>query len=84
MSKVIRLVQYLCTMNYQMLLTICQSVWAFSIAFDGGNKIDTSYLDVRLQFAIENTIHNFHLVALPMRGSHTGENMFLLISESLT
>jgi hypothetical protein len=58
-------------------------VWAFSIAFDGGNKSDTSYLDVRLRFAIENTMHNFHLVALPMRGRHTGENMFLLISEFL-
>jgi hypothetical protein len=69
MSKVIRSVRYLCTMNYQMLFTICQSVWAFSIAFDGGNKSDTSHLDVRLRFAIENTMHNFHLVALTYEGT---------------
>ena len=56
-------------------------VWAYSIAIDGGTKGNVPYLDVRLRLVILGELHNLHLVALPMYESHTGENMFLLISK---
>ena len=42
MSKVIAYARYICAMAYQMIADILKSVWAFSIALDGGNKSSTS------------------------------------------
>jgi hypothetical protein len=83
MAKVIRSTRYICAMSYQMISDILHKVWAFSIAFDGGNKSNTSYFDVRIRFTMENNLHNKHLVALPMRERHTGEYMFRLMFEFL-
>ncbi len=65
-------------MAYQMVADILKSVWAFSIALDGGNKSSTSYLDVRL---VNEVMHNIHLVALPMRERHTGQYMINIVSD---
>ena len=83
-GKVIQYIRYLCAMNFNtlsMLLTDC--VWAFSIAFDGGNKSDQSYVDVRIRFCLDNQVHNLHLIALPMHERHTGLNMYNLIKKFL-
>jgi hypothetical protein len=59
---------------------------AFSIALlDGGNKSDTSYLDVRICVvsARGTILSNLHLLPIPMRERHTGEHMFNLTSTAL-
>ena len=63
-----------------MIADVLKSVWAFSIALDGGNKSSTSYLDVRIRFSVNEVMHNIHLVALPMRERHTGQYMFNIVS----
>lgn len=80
MLKVITTARYICAINYQHLYKILNNVVAFSIAFDGGNKCETHYLAVRVRFTIGNKLHNFHVVAIPMRDVHTGENMAELIT----
>jgi hypothetical protein len=83
MSKVIAYTRFICAMAYQMIADVLRSVWAFSIALDGGNKSNTSYLDVRIRFCVNEVVHNLHLVALPMRQRHTGEYMFNIVSSFL-
>jgi hypothetical protein len=69
----------MCAMTFQMMQDILNSLWCFSIAFEVGNKSNTSYLDVQIQFCQGNNLHNLHDVALPIQQQHTGENMFQLI-----
>ena len=82
-SKVITSTRYICAMAYQMISDTLGSLWAFSIALDGGTKSNVSYLDVRIRFSVQETIHNLHLVAIPMRESHTGDYMFRLVADFL-
>ena len=56
MQKVITYSRFVCAMAYQMISDILKSVWAFSIALEGGNKSDNSYLDVRIRFSVNDTI----------------------------
>ena len=81
LSKVIAYSRFVCAMAYQMIADVLRSVWAYSIAMDGGNKSSVSYLDVRIRFCVKEVVHNIHVVALPMRERHTGLYMFNLISE---
>ena len=73
MTKVILYTRYMCTMAFQMMKDILNSLWGFSIAFDVGNKSNTSYLDVQIRFCQGNNLHNLHVVALPMQQHHTRE-----------
>ena len=79
MTKVILYTQYMCTMAFQLMQDILNSLWCFSIAFDVGITSNTFYLDVQIQFCQGNNLHNLDDVALPMQQCHTGENLFLLI-----
>lgn len=83
MGKVIATVRHICGMAFQMISDTLNSLWAFSIVLDGVTKNDLSYLDVGLRFSIKQTIHSFHLVAIPMRESHTGDFIFGLLSDFL-
>lgn len=49
--------------------------WAYSIAFDGGSKQGDAFIDLRCKL-FNGTIQNIHLLAIPLRGKHTGENIF--------
>jgi hypothetical protein len=69
--------------NLTTLSTILRSCWGFSIALDGGNSSNSSYLDVRVRVGIKGNVYIWHLAAIPMRGSHTGVRMFNLISTLL-
>jgi len=41
-----------------MIADVLKSVWAFSIALDGGNKSSNSYLDVRIKFSVNEVMYN--------------------------
>ena len=83
MQKVITYTRFVCAMAYQMISDILKSVWAFSIALEGGNKSDNSYLDVRIRFSVNEVLYNLHLVALPMREHYSSQSMFNIISDLL-
>jgi hypothetical protein len=82
-QRVRSLIRIACASNLQTIGAMLQSAWAFSIALDGGNKSDTSYLGVRVRVCIEHKLFNLHLIAIPMRDRHTGENMFNLVCTTL-
>jgi hypothetical protein len=84
-GKLIQYVRYLCAMNFVALsLLLTDHIWAFSIAFDGGNKGNQLlYVDLRVRFCVENHVCNLHLVALPIHERHTGLNMYNLIKKFL-
>ena len=81
--KVIQAVRVTCAINFNVIRSLLDFIWAYSIAIDGGTKGSVPYLDIRLRFVFGGKLHNIHLVALPMHDSHTGENMFLLVSRFL-
>ena len=83
-QKVSSFVRIVCAANLQTISAILKQSWAFSIALDGGNKSDTSYLDVRIRVVSRNgVLSNLHLMAIPMRERHTGEHMYDLASRVL-
>jgi hypothetical protein len=82
-AKVSWFVRVCIAANLMTLAAILRSCWGFSIALDGGNSSNSSYLDVRVRVCIKGNIYNWHLAAIPMRGSHTGERMFSLIATLL-
>ena len=47
------------------------------MAMDMSAHMSTSYLDIQIRFFYDSTIHNFHLVAVPMFTCHTGEQINL-------
>jgi hypothetical protein len=57
--------------------------WAFAIALDGGNKTSVPNLDIPLCFVLGHELFNAHLIACPMYESHTGDNIFDLMSKIL-
>lgn len=78
-------VQALAAMSLQR-ISSCLSdrrCWAFSIAIDGATVISSSYFDMRVRFYNGNSICNQHVIAIPLFGSHTGENMFDVVSKVL-
>ncbi|KAI2494769.1 hypothetical protein MHU86_19764 [Fragilaria crotonensis] len=83
-QKVSSFVRIVCASNLQTISAILKESWAFSIALDGGNKSDTSYLDVRIRVVSScGVLSNLHLLAIPMRDRHTGEHMYDLASTAL-
>ena len=83
-GKVIQYVWYLCAMNFNAFnILLTDHVWAFSIAFDGGNKCNQSYVDVCIRFCLDYQLYNLHLIALPIHERHTGLNMYNLIKKFL-
>ena len=82
-KEIIQLSRIICIMNLQFIKNILKNIWAFSIAFDAGNNLNSSYLDVRIRFYYKNKINNIHLLAIPMKKHHTGKYQFDLIVKVL-
>jgi hypothetical protein len=53
--------------------------WSFSISFDGATVQGRSLLGVRLLLLVGGRIENLHLLAIPLRKSHTGLGMAKLV-----
>ncbi|KAI2511197.1 hypothetical protein MHU86_3162 [Fragilaria crotonensis] len=67
-QKVSSFARVVCAANLQTISAMLKRSWAFSIALDGGNNSDTSYLDIRIRIVSANGIlSNLHLLAIPMR-----------------
>jgi hypothetical protein len=73
--------------NLQLLTTILnpnnRSSWAFSLANDSSTHYGKSYFDNRIRIHINGKLYNIHAIAIPMFETHTGENMYLLITRFL-
>jgi hypothetical protein len=54
--------------------------WAYSTEFDGATVQGRSFLDVRVRLCSNGVIENLHILAVPLRVSHTGLAMESVIS----
>ena len=72
-------VRVACAVSLQILHELLQSVAGYSLALDSSTLHGMSYLDVRLRLTIKMNVYNFHLLAIPLFESHTGENMFSVV-----
>jgi hypothetical protein len=83
-GKVIQYIRYLCAINFNAFnILLTDYVWAFSIAFDGGNTSNQSYVGVCICFCLDCQLYNIHLIALPIHERQTGLKMYNLIKKFL-
>ena len=55
-------------------------VWSLSLVNDVSTHFGKSYFDNRIHFHFNGVLYNVHAIAIPMFDSHTGKNMFNLVS----
>jgi len=70
----------ICLISLQFIKTLCENVWAISVAMDGATYDGKSYFDIRLRCYADGKIQNFHLMAIPMSNPHTGTEMLRLFT----
>lgn len=75
--------QFICAVSLQKISEILTNVWAFSLAFDVATHQCHSYLDIRVRFCWQGHLENYHLIALPLHESHSGENMCKVMEQFL-
>ena len=81
--RVASIVRVACAANLQKISDVLAESWAFSIAVDASTNYNASYLDVRIRLCKGSQLHNLHLLAAPMEGSHTGEHVHELFSKTM-
>ena len=72
-GKVTAIAQVVCSHSLELISNLLMKCWTFSLVMDMSTHMSTSYLDIQIRFFYGSTIHNFHLVAVPMFTRHTGE-----------
>jgi hypothetical protein len=82
-SSVSRFVQVAAAACLQKISELLKRTWAFSVAFDSSTIKVTSYFDVRVRFAADAQLHCFHMLALPLHGSHTGQLLFDVFEQAM-
>jgi hypothetical protein len=65
-----------CAVCLQIISDVLGEVKGYSIALDCSTLHGMSYIDIRIRFTLHGVLNNFHLLALPLFGRHTGELMF--------
>ena len=75
-GKVASYIRFVCALNLQ-------RITAFSLAMDMSTHMSTSYIDIRIRMFTCGSLQNFHLLAIPMFSSHTGEEIFSHASKAL-
>lgn len=53
-----------------------QEVVIFSLTLDSSTQCSFSYLTFRIHFHSKDTLHNFHIVVIPMFEQHKSEYIF--------
>lgn len=76
LRRVTSYVRAVCAINLQKISKILHKVWAFSIALDMSTHQSSAYLDIRIRTYLFGDIRNYHVMAVPMQGAHTGEAIF--------
>lgn len=56
-----------CAVNLQTIKDTLRGVWAFAVALERGDGAGSPYLDVRVRFEQGGQLHDYHLVAVPIR-----------------
>jgi hypothetical protein len=68
--------RFICSMNLQCIAALLRHCWAFSVALDMATHMATSSCDVCIRICHKSTVHDFHLLYIPVHERHTGETIF--------
>ncbi len=84
-NDVARITRITCALSLKMLSEIMCASWAYSVGLDvSTNSFGVSMLDFRICIPMNGDIHNFHMLSVPMFAEHSEEEMFKLLSDSLS
>lgn len=67
--------------SLNVIATLLEKAWAFSIAMDMSSDKGTAFMAIRLRICHEGTLYNFHLVAVPVFTRKTAPMQFDLIDK---
>jgi hypothetical protein len=84
-NDVARIARITCALSLEMLSEMMRASWAYLIGLDAStDSFGVSMLDLRIRILVNGDFHNFHMLAIPMFVEHSGEEMFKLLSDSLS
>jgi hypothetical protein len=78
-----RYARYICAMNLQCIAELLRQCWVFSVALDIATHMATSYCDVRIRNCHKSTVHDFHLLSIPVLERHAGESIFNTFAKAM-
>ena len=78
-----RYARFICAMNMQCIVELLRKSWAFSVALDMATHMATAYCDVRIRICHKSTVHDFHLLSIPVHDRHTGEIIFNTFAKAM-
>jgi hypothetical protein len=78
-----RYARFIYGMNLQGIAELLRQCWAFSVALDLATHMATSYCDVRIRICHKSTVHDFHLLSIPVHECHTRETTFNTFAKAM-
>jgi hypothetical protein len=67
-----RYARFICAMNLQCMAELLRQCWAYSVALDMATHMATSCCNFRIRICHKSTVHDFHLLPIPVHVWHTG------------
>lgn len=67
--------RFICAINIQRIANLLQKCWAFSVALDMATHLATAYCNSQVRVCHNSTVHDFHLISVPVHERHTGESI---------
>eukprot|EP00171_Calliarthron_tuberculosum_P001131 IDg1131t1 len=67
----------------QRIAELLKNYWAFSVALDMATHLATAYCDIRIRICYNSTVHDFHLLSVPVHNRHTGQSIFNTFSKAM-
>ena len=68
--------RFIYAMNMQFIVDLLRKFWAFSTALDMVTHMATAYFNVRIHVCHKSTVHDFHLLSIPVNDRNTGKIIF--------
>ncbi len=75
--------RFICAMNLQCIAELLRQCWAFSVALNMATHMATSYCNVRIRICHKSTMHDFHLLSIPVHERHIGEIIFNTFAKAM-
>jgi hypothetical protein len=75
--------RFIYAINMLCIAELLRQCWAFSVALNMATHMATSYCDVRIRICHKSTVHDFHLLSIPVHERHTGETIFNTFAKAM-
>ena len=74
---------FICSMNLQCIVKLLRKCWAFSVAINMATHMATAYCYVRISICHKSTVHDFHLLSIPVHDRYTGDIIFNTFAKAM-